>query len=155
MTSSTTAAYEFKLALYQAISDLFGQQDDTQYVLVCLGAPANLEPDDLVAFGRSTSEQNVATLGNRSRDELLTQEVQISCFQAGGDEAERAAHDRAYYLLGLIETYCRKTDTTVGGTVMHCFLVGHESDGATPPEYLDRGRVIEITARFQAIARIT
>lgn len=153
--SSTTAAYDFKLAFWSAITDLFGQQDDTQYVLVALGAPASLEPDDLVSFGRSESEQNVAALGNRSREEMLTQEVQISCFVAGGDEAERAAHDRAYYLLGLIETYCRKTDTTVGGTVRQCFLVSHESDGATPPDYLDKGRVIEIVARFQAYARIT
>lgn len=152
--SSTTAAYDFKLGFFQAITDLFAQADDTQYVLVSLGAPANLEPEDLVAFTRTTSEQNPATMGNRGREELLTQEVVISCFVAGGDEAEKAAHDRAYYLLGIIENYCRKVDTTLGGTVRHCFLTGHECDGQTPSDYLDRGRVIEIIARFAAAARI-
>lgn len=153
--SSTTAAYDFKLAFWQAVHDLMAQSDDTQHVLVSLGAPASLDPDDLIAFTNSSSEQNVATIGNRSRDEMLTQTVEISCFVAGGDEAERAAHDRAYHLLGLIEHYCRKLDTSVSGTVRHCFLIGHESSGSTPPDYLDRGRVIEITARFQAYARIT
>lgn len=152
--SSTTAAHAWKIAFYELIKEYFAEHEETPHVLVTFGAPANLDPDDLVAFMTLRSDQNVATIGNRSREEALELTVVISCFR-GGPDSERAVSDRAYYLLGLIEEYVRKVDTTCGGTVRHCFLVGHDSDGTTPPEYREQGRVMEITARFQAFARIT
>jgi hypothetical protein len=156
MTSSTTAAQAFKAAFVDGIADLMAASEDTQYVNVCFGAPYDLSPDDIIAFTELESEQEVATLGNRGRDEALRLTVEISCFMGGSaPDLERQVSDRAYYLLGLVERWARVTDTTIGGTVRHCFLSGHQSIGRTDPDNLDKGRVIEITATFLAAARIT
>lgn len=153
--SATTVANDFKTAFFEAVRDLMANDSATPHVLVSFGAPASLEPEDVIGIMAISSEQNVATLGNRSREEMLTLEVLVSCFRGGGGDMEQIASDRAYLLLGMIEQYARLTDTTFGGTVRQCFLTGHESLGHTLPEFLERGRVIEITARFQAFARIT
>ena len=150
---AATAAFDFKQAFYAAIKDLMAQDPDTQYVSVTLGTPATLDPDDVVSFMGVTSEQSVATIGNRSRDEILTLDVQISCMTGGDDESIVQA--RAYQLLGIIEEYARKKDPTIGGTVMWCFLTGHESAGYTDPEDIAKGRAADILARFQAQARIS
>jgi hypothetical protein len=156
MTSPTTAAQDFKAAFFTGITELMASDEETQWVQVVFGTPFDLNPEDIIAFTSVTSEQNVATMGNRAREELLTITVEISCFRGGtGPDLEREVSDRAYYLLGLVERWCRVTDTTVGGTVRHCFLSGHESSGLTDPADLEKGRVIEITATFLAAARIT
>lgn len=153
--SDVTQAHEFKTAFYEAVRDLMKNDPDTPHVLVAFGAPESLEPEDLVGILDITSEQNPATIGNRAREEMLTLTVQISCFRGGSGDQEKVAADRAYFLLGMIERYARLTDTTFNGTVRHCFLTSHESIGQTDPELLAQGRVIEITARFQAYARIS
>lgn len=153
--STATAADEFKLKLFEKIRDLFAATPATTEVVVTYGAPPNLDPDDIVSFLGVTSEQSIATMGTRSRDEDLTIEVAISCFRGGGAEMEQVCGARAYELLRMIEFQVRKTDTSVGGTVLWCFLVGHESSGQTDPQLIQEGRVIEITARFSARARIT
>jgi hypothetical protein len=153
--SDVTAASEFKTAFYESIRDLMKHDPETPHVMVSFGAPASLEPDDLIAFTDIASEQNVATLGHRSREEMLTLTVQISCQRGGGGDMEKVVSDRAYELLGMIERYARVTDTTIGGTVRHCFMTAHTSTGETDPEFLAQGRVMEITATFQAFARIT
>jgi len=154
--STATAADEFKLAFFEAVRDLMAADADTPHVYVTYGHPGTFEPEDLVSFGRLTSSQDPATIGtNRSREEALTLEVQISCWRGGGVEVEQVCAQRAYQLLRMIETYARQTDTTIGGTVRHCFLVAHESEGQTDPGSLEQGRVIDITARFLARVRIT
>lgn len=154
--TTTTAAQAFKAAFFDGVVNLMAADSETQYVSVTFGAPFDLNPEDLVGIMGIESDQEVATMGNRGREETLRLVVEISCFRGGtGDGLERSVSDRAYYLLGLIERWCRVTDTTVGGTVRQCFLIGHQSSGRTGPEYLDKGRVIEITATFQAHARIT
>lgn len=153
--STATAADEFKLALFEATRDLMAEAEDTQQVLVTYGAPGTFEPEDLVSFTGTESVQEGATMGNRGRQETLIQEVQISCWRGGGQEMELVCAQRAYQLLRMIENYCRKTDTTVGGTVLWCFLTSHESFGQTDPQFIDKGRVIEITAKFTARSRIT
>lgn len=151
--SAVTAAYDFKKAFFEAIRDHMAGDENTQYVSVNLGAPTSLDPEDVVAFMGITSDQAPATLGNRGREETLILEVQISCYRGGDDED--LVTQRAYELLGIIEYYARKTDTTLGGTVRHCFLIGHESSGYTSPEDIANGRVSEILARFEAQARIS
>lgn len=153
--SSATAADEFKTKFYEGIRDLFTGDEETPYVLVTFGAPGTYEPDDIVSFLAVTSEQNAATFGNRGREETLEITVAISCFRGGGQEQEQVTSARAYQLLRMIEFWARKTDTTIGGTVRDCFLIGHDSSGQTDPQYLEKGRVTEITARFLAHARIT
>lgn len=148
-----TAAFAFKSAFYDAIKEIMAGDPDTQYVSVTFGTPSTLDPDDVVSFMGVTSEQNVATIGNRGRDEILTLEVQISCMTGGDDE--QGVQDRAYQLLGIIEEYARKKDPTIGGTVMWCFLSGHESAGFTDPADIAKGRAADILARFTAQARIS
>ena len=147
-----TAASALKDAFVSAARTLWAGTD----VQVAFGHPGQTQTDDIVAFGRVTSSQEVATMGtNRSREETLTLDVVISIFRGGGPEMEAIASARGYALLGELEEFARKTDTTIGGTVRHCFLTSHESDGATDPEILAAGRLIEISAQFTAQARIT
>ncbi|WP_115790037.1 hypothetical protein [Arthrobacter silvisoli] len=153
--NQATLALAFKKAFYEAIKQLMADDPATPHVYVVFGTPASYEPDDIVSFGRVTSGQAVATLTtNRSREETLTVEVRISCFVGGAEEAEIAASERCYELLRMIERHVRMTDTTVGGTVRTCFLTSHESDGETPEELLEQGRVIDVTATFTAAARV-
>lgn len=149
---TTTAAADFKDAFIQAAETLWAAED----VQVAFGHPGQTQRDDIVAFGRVSAQQEVATQGtNRSREETLTIDVVLSMFRGGGPDMEKVASDRGYELLGQLERHVRMTDTTLGGTVRHCFLVSHESDGSTDPQILAAGRLIEITATFEAKARIT
>lgn len=153
--TQATAALHFKKAFYEATRDLFAQDIDTEHVYVVFGQPSNYIPDDIVSFGRLTTGQETATLGtNRSREETLTVDVTISCFRAGTEDAEIAAAERAYDLLRRIEHYARMEDTTIGGTVRTCVLSSHESEGATPEELTEQGRVAEVIATFTAKTRI-
>jgi hypothetical protein len=152
--STATAADEFKEKFHTAVQDLMAEDEDTQHVLVTYGAPGTFEPEDLVSFTSTESVQDPKTIGNRGREEVIIQEVQISCWRGGGQEMELVTAKRAYQLLRMIEFYCRKTDTTVGGTVMWCFLTSHECFGQTDPQFIEQGRVSEITARFTARSRI-
>lgn len=154
---TATAADAFKLNFFNAIKSQFGSDPDKQNVLVCYGAPGTFDPDDIVSFGGVTSNQGNGPISatNRSREESLSLTVTISCWRGGGQEMELVCAQRAYALLRAIEYYARQTDTTIGNTVRWCFLVQHESSGHTDPSVIEEGRVIEITARFDAQVRIT
>lgn len=154
-TSTATAAQAFKAALVTEITTAVNDAD----VLVSFGHPGagalNLH-NDVVWVGRVESAQAPATYGTaRSREETLTVTVAISCWRPGGPEMEPVASDAAYALLEAVERRVRVTDTTVGGTVRHCFMTGHVSDGETDPAVLAKGRLIEIAATFEAAVRIT
>lgn len=155
MTDDTTAALRFREAFWLAVRDLFENEADTKLVAVNFGYPATLEPEDVVSVMGITSEQQAVTIGRRSREEILTLTVLISCWRGGGGEQEIITARRAYDLLGKIERWVRLVDPTVGGTVRQCFLLDHESDGATDEDVLQTGRATDITARFLAQARIT
>lgn len=155
MTSPATAAPEFKSAFIAAARALWAS--DEPDVKVSFGHPGMRQPDDIVAFTKLTSKQEPGPHGaRRARDEVLTIDVQISCYRGGrGDDVEQICSDRAYKLLRDLEKYVRVTDTTVGGTVLDCFLTAHDSDGETDRAFLAKGRCIEITATFTANVRIT
>ena len=152
-TSTATAAHAFKAAMVAAMRALV----DEGTCLVTFGHPGASVSNfpDAVAFTRIDSVQDPATLGtNRAREETLTLVAQISCWRPG--EADDAtASDAAYGLLEVLERHVRVTDTTIGGTVRQCFLESHSSEGATDPDVLVRGRMIEIEATFVAVTRIT
>lgn len=153
--TQATLALAFKKAFYEAVKTLMAEGYDTEHVYVVFGQPATYVPDDIVSFGRLASGQAAATLStNRSREETLTLEVTVSCFQGGDEDAEILTAERAYELLRRIERQVRMTDTTVGGTVRECALTSHESEGATPEDLIDQGRVTEVVATFTAKARI-
>lgn len=153
--SGATAADEFKLAFFQAATDIMASDPDTENVVVTYGWPGSFAPNDLISFLGIKSEQEAASISRRSRDETLELEVSISCYRGGGQEQELVTAQRAFQLLRMLEAYCRNTDPTVGGTVMWCFLTGHESSGHTDPALIEDGRTNEIVARFTARARIT
>lgn len=156
MSSTATVASTFKNNFYDAVAALMAAGADTGYVMVCFGQPGTFDPDDIVSVGRVSEQQTEATIStNRTRNETIQLEVQISCYRGGGPEMERVCSDRAYELLRMIETQVRVTDTTVGGSVWWCFLASHDSAGATDPALLGQGRTIDITAIFEARARIT
>jgi hypothetical protein len=153
-TSSASAARAFKAAFLTAVQTVV----DTDAVLVSYGHPgAQMENwDDAIALADVRAEQAPGPIStNRSRNEDLTLTVWISSWRKGGPESEKVASDAAYGLLEAIEHHIRVTDTTVGDTVMWCFLTDHESAGVTPDELLDSGRTIEIKATFTARVRIT
>jgi hypothetical protein len=153
--TQATLGLALKKALYAGIKDLFAPDPETEHVYVVFGQPANYVPDDIVAVGRITAGQDMATMGtNRSREETLTVDVTVSCFRGGDEDAEIATADRAYDLLRRIEHHVRMTDPTLGGVVRTCVLTSHESDGATPEDLIDQGRVTEVIATFTAHARI-
>jgi hypothetical protein len=153
--STATQADQFKFAFYTGIKELFAIEQDTEQVLVTYGAPASYAPPDIVSFLNLNGDQSAATMGNRGREETLTLTVSISCVVNGGQEAELLAAQRAYYLFRKIEYFARVTDTTIGGTVRHCFLERHESSGQTDPALMAQGRVCEIVADFRAQARVS
>lgn len=123
---------------------------------VFYGHPGTDLPDDIISWGRVTSSQEPGPLSssNRSRTNMLTADVTVSVFRAGGPEQEQVASGVAYAYLSAIEEYLRVTDTTLGGLVLWCFCTSHESDGLTDPQLLAQGRTIEITATFTAFSRI-
>jgi hypothetical protein len=153
MMAEFTRAPEFKAALIAAAHTLW--DTDEPDVQIARGHPGKTQRDDIVAFGKVTSQQEPGPLGpRRARNETVTVAVVFSIYRRGGPDQEQVAEDRAYKLLGDLENYVRKTDTTLGGTVLHCFLSEVESDGASEPNIIASGRLIEVTGVFQAFARI-
>lgn len=153
--STATQADEFKFQFYMCVKDMFKLEPDTEEVLVTFGAPANYAPPDIVSFLDLNADQAAITMGNRGREESIVLTISISCLVNGGQEAELLASRRAYKLLRAIEYYARVTDTTLSGTVRHCFLERHTSSGQTDPALIAQGRVCEIVAEFRAQARVS
>src|SRR5690349_410428 len=113
MTSAFTAAADFRQGLYEAAVTAIDDSD----VSIVTGAPSDVFAWDLVAVGREvTSDQDFGPMGTaRTRNEQLTCDVTVSVLRPGGQEQESVAATRAYELLGAVELYARKTDTTLGG----------------------------------------
>ncbi len=153
MTDTATAALAVKDAMYAAAQTLFPVDE----VLVSYGV--STERRDLtkiVAFLEVDVTQSPGPLSatNRSRDEDVQIRVVVSVAIAGGTD-DQAVTAEAYGLLRTLEQYVRKTDTTLGGACMWCFLTAHESYGYTAADLLSQGRLCEIEATFTARVRIT
>lgn len=63
-----------------------------------------------------------AISASRRARETITFEMIIYSFRQGGAEQRSIVRNRAMELLGNFEEYVRVTDTTLSGTVRHCFL---------------------------------
>ena len=144
------AAPRFKAALYTVCQSLYAEP-----IQVAYGHPGLTQEDDIVSLGRTTSTQEVATFGtSRSREQVLTCEVTFSCYRGGGAEMEQVVEERAFELLGQLETYIRTTDITLGGVVRWCLLSDTDCLGATDPDVLASGRCVDVTATFTAHVRL-
>lgn len=130
---------------------------DNDKVLCVRGHPGTNMPDDVLTWGQVSASQEPGPLSstNRARDVTYTFTLTASIFRGGGPEAEGVAEDRAHALISAVEEYVRVTDTTLGGLVFWCFCTALDSNGATPPEVLSKGRIIDVDAVFTAYARIT
>lgn len=151
-TSTVSAAISVRDALMAAGVAVWA--DPAVHVVV--GHPGVDIPDDTISFASLRTEQTPATFGtNRSRQETVTIEVLFSIWRNGGAEQEAITNARAYQLLGALENYCRKTDPTLGGRALFCFLTASESSGSTAQQTLSQGRCTELSATFTAEIRIT
>lgn len=153
---TTTAAENFKSNFYSAIKAQFASDPNYSAVEVIYGQPAlPYEPVDIVAFQGLTATQDYATVStNRTRNEAISLDVGISCLGFGQTD-DQTTEQRAYAILGQLAAYVRTTDTTVGGSVLWCRLAQIQTTGETDPQVLAENRCIEISARFEAFARIS
>lgn len=151
---TVSAAPTFKAAVFAACQSIYADP-----ILVTYGHPGALSADDMVAVMNATSSQDVGPLGPpRARDETLTCDVIVSCFRGGTDQ--QTVTERAYTLLGLLETYLQdagvtaSTQITLGGSVLWARVTDHALAETESPEDLALGRIAEITATVTARARI-
>ena len=151
---SVSVAPAFKAALYAACQTLYPTPS-----LVCYGNPGALSANDIVGVMNVSSQQDVATMSNlRRREETLTVEVIFSCWRGGLDQ--KTVTERAYTMLGQLETYLQdsgntpSTQITLGGVVRECRVISHDLAETANPDDLAVGRIAEITAVVVAHARI-
>ena len=154
MTYTSTVAAQFKDAFYAMAQTLFA--NDAQ-VLVSYGHPGLQNQDDMILLLGVKSQQVEAAMSSslRSRWETLELDLFISSYRAGELDNDKVPSDRVYSLLGQLENYVRTTDTTLGIGLQQCFLTAHDSTGSTDPQVLARGRMVDCTAVFTALVRIT
>ena len=149
---AVSVAPQVKAALYNTCVSLYASQPEVQ---VAYGHPGTAMANDIVSIGNVSSRQEVATMSpNRPREEYITVTVTFSVYRGGGPDQEQVVTERAYALLGLLETQTRLTDTTLGGIVRWCYLVDTRCDGETEPDLIAQGRVVELSATFEARARL-
>lgn len=153
-TATSTAAYTFKKALYEAAVDLW--KVDRPEMAVIWGSLGTHIPDEYVQFLGTDSNQEPATLGtNRSREETLHLETQWFITRWGEIDASREADEYMYARIGELEEYVRVTNTTLDGVVRHCFLVSHITDARTINQNGEMARLAGAIVRFEAKVRIT
>lgn len=146
-----TVAPLLRSAMYATAKELF----EPDGVLVIAGPPeGGFNPDEMVQIQMVDADQDTASMGSmRSREEVLTIDVLVSCATGGGEEVDDLITTRGYEILGKLEHQVRVVDTTLGGIVRDCFLTRHTSTGAGPDDEVG-GRFIDITATFTARARV-
>lgn len=150
--SPATGALTVSNALQAACVTVFADPK----VWVGVGTPGGAFPNDVVSFQQITTVQDPATQGpQRTRNEHLTIKVVFSVYRKGSHVQDAQVQTRAYALLALLETYCRKTDPTLGGVCNWCFLTSTDGDPETDPMIVAEGRLYELTAIFSAFVRIT
>jgi hypothetical protein len=154
MSYTSTVAAQFKDAFYAVAVTMFA--NDPQ-VLVSYGHPGLQNQDDMILFLGVKSQQVEAAMGatQRSRWETLDLDLFISSYRAGELDNDKVPSDRVYALLGQLENYVRTTDSSLGIGLQQCFLTSHDSTGSTDPQVLAHGRMVDCTATFTALVRIT
>jgi hypothetical protein len=151
---TSTVASQYKSAFYAVAQTMFAA--DPQ-VLVSFGHPGLQNQDDMILFLGVKSQQVEAAMGatQRSRWETLELDLFISSYRAGELDNDKVPSDRVYSLLGQLENYVRTTDSSLGIGLQQCFLTAHDSTGSTDPQVLAHGRMVDCTATFTALVRIT
>lgn len=150
--SETTGQAEARAALIEAAKVALNGED----VDVGRGFRWPIVSRDWVFATETDSDIDPATIGpRRTLDEKITLTLSIGSWRPGDDqEAEDLAFNRAFYLLGKIQQYVRKSDITLGGTVLWCVAGSSTSAGATTDVDSGVGRLTEIAATFVCQHRI-
>ncbi|MCC2030617.1 hypothetical protein [Microbacterium allomyrinae] len=115
-----------------------------------LGVP---ETTDWVALGEANADIDPANVSSRRQlDERITLAVNVGAWVAGNDDdTARAAWDRAFALLDLIQRYVRTGDnTTLGDAVLWCLPGSFDADG----DAYSGGFQVEIAATFICSHRV-
>ena len=150
--SETTAQATARAALIEAAKVAL----ESEAVDIGRGFRWPIVNQDWVFATETDSDIDPATIGpRRTQDEKITLHLSIGAWRPGGDqEAEDAAFDRAFDLLGRIQQHVRKNDITLGGTVLWCVPGSSTSAGATTSGDSGDGRLTEIAATFVCQHRI-
>lgn len=152
--SETTAQATARAALITAATAALAA--DTEGVDIGRGFRWPIVNRDWVFATETDSDIDPATISpRRTLDEKITLTLSIGAWRPGDDqEAEDAAFDRAFDLLGTIQQYIRTQDITLGGTVLWCVPGSSTSAGATTEGDSGVGRLTEIAATFVCQHRI-
>lgn len=142
MATSTIPAY--KAALHAALE----ARVELRNVQVSYGAPLPAPADELVWLAGVEGEQEAAALGAQRREETFRLTIIIDVFVQG--QNQRAATDRAFELMAIIETVLR-ADGSLGNVVRFS-----EIDGPLTLEEMasDTARGARLTIMVAAAARI-
>jgi len=147
----TSTGPTVKAALVAALTTAYAADS---LVRVFYGHPGPARFDDMVAVMGVTSEQQHGPMGGtRPREETLRVTVVLSCYTGGGTEVQQTVTERAFALLGSMETALR-TDPTLAGTCRWAQIESYESVEVTDPDIIETGRVTEIFATVLVQTRI-
>ena len=118
-------------------------------VFVSYGHPGTLRVDDMVAVMDASAAQDwVVMTPSRPRDEVVTVDVVFSSYR---DDTQQVVTERAFTMLGLLETYVRSDPSLgiAGGrmALVHDYDLAEQADAS--------GRVAEIAVKVTLTVRIT
>lgn len=115
---------------------------------VTYGPPGSWLSEVVVAVGNAVVESTQQVMGTRRpRREDAEVEVVLSVFQAGGPEAQQAATEAAFSLLGTLADYFRtQGNETLGGACDNAMITAYALDESDDPDVLERGRSAAVTA---------
>lgn len=152
MSSVASAAYDVKVALYEAAKAL--HEDDE--IVVSFGLPGDKTYPDQVYVGAFRTEQEPGPMGGRrSRNENVFVTVEYDFWRAGHAEDDKVVTDAAMAAVRRLEEHVRVTDTTLGGVCEWCFLESVDSEGLSPLQVVAGGRQAVISVVYHAFVRVT
>jgi hypothetical protein len=151
--SETTAQADARAALIAAATIALADESDVD---IGRGFRWPIVSRDWVFATETESSIDTANIApRRTLNEQVTLHLSIGSWRPGGDqEAEDAAFNQAFSLLGRIQEHVRTNDITLGGTVLWCVPGSSSSAGATTSDESGDGRITEIAATFVCQHRI-
>lgn len=137
-----------KSSLFTRLTALFTNQDQ----LVTYGLPRILM-DEIFMVGDAQADQDLAALGQRSREEVILQRLVIGIHEASDDQ--QTVTERAFTRMATLEADLR-TDPTMGtsGSIRTAEIVEWQLTETVPEEMVE-GRDADLAITIRAKARLT
>jgi hypothetical protein len=121
---------------------------------VTYGLPGSFEGNDMVTVGNARVTCETPVMGSARRvEEGIELSVMISCYRAGGPEAQQQATEAAYAMYSTFRDHFRATgNETLGGACREARVTSHELIEDDDPDDITNGRLsqIEITLSIKA-----